>query len=188
MTDRIDPASRVYADALYAAATDAGRVSQVDRDLAAFLGAMSDNVLLLRALVNPQLPREAKCRIIGKLMDGSEPLARHAMLVLVDNGRVSLLQDVQLAYAELAAVEEQIVDVEVTTAVPLDDAQVTALEQRITAGIGQTARLTVNVDPRIIGGLVLRARGVLLDASVKRRLSELRRALVNTPLPIGSEA
>ena len=37
-------------------------------------------------------------------------------------------------------------------------------------------------------GLVLRARNVLVDASVKRRLEELRRALIRTPLPVGSEA
>jgi F0F1-type ATP synthase delta subunit len=44
------------------------------------------------------------------------------------------------------------------------------------------------VDDAIIGGLVLRARGVLLDASVQRRLAELRRLLENAPLTVGSEA
>ena len=47
--------------------------------------------------------------------------------------------------------------------------------------VGQTARVTATVDPDIIGGLVLRARGVLLDASVSRRLDELRRALYQHP-------
>jgi F-type H+-transporting ATPase subunit delta len=85
-------------------------------------------------------------------------------------------------------VEEHILTVEVTTAVKLDEGQLEALRERISKAVGQTAELSATVDERIIGGFVLRARGVLVDASVRRRLSELRRTLVNTPLPIGSEA
>jgi len=107
---------------------------------------------------------------------------------MADNGRLPLVADLQAAYAQLAAVEEQILTVEVTTAVELDGSQLEALRKRISEAVGQTAELSATVDERIIGGFVLRARGVLVDASVRRRLSELRRTLVNTPLPIGSEA
>jgi len=48
--------------------------------------------------------------------------------------------------------------------------------------------VVATVDPEIIGGLVLKARGVLLDASIRRRLEDIRRALIRTPLPVGSEA
>jgi F-type H+-transporting ATPase subunit delta len=76
----------------------------------------------------------------------------------------------------------------VTTAVSLDSAQTERIEQRIEKATGLKARIDARVDPAIIGGLVLRARGVLLDASVKRELDEIHRALINTPLPVGSEA
>jgi F-type H+-transporting ATPase subunit delta len=78
--------------------------------------------------------------------------------------------------------------VQVTTAVALDRKELDALEARISAAVGRRAQLTASVDPALIGGLVLRARNVLVDASVKRRLEELRRALIRTPLPVGSEA
>ena len=188
MAERIDPGARVYAQALNAAATEAGRVTQVADDLAALMDALGSNVLLLRALVNPELPREAKRRILSQVMRDADPLTRNALLVMTDNGRLPLVADMQAAYAQLAAVEEQILTVEVTTAVELDDSQLEGLRKRISEAVGQTAELTATVDERIIGGFVLRARGVLVDASVRRRLSELRRALVNTPLPIGSEA
>jgi F-type H+-transporting ATPase subunit delta len=182
----IDPAARVYAEALHEAAVEAGRVAEVNRDLTAFVQAIAQNRLMLGALANPRLPRHAKQGVVAKLMEGAEPLARNAVLVLLDKGRLPLLQDLQLAYAELAAVEEQILDVEVTTAVALEKSQVTALEERISEAVGRRARVTPSVDEDIIGGLVLNARGVLLDASVRRRLDELRRALVNTPLAVGS--
>ena len=72
---------------------------------------------VLRALVNPELPAEAKKRIISRMMDSAEPIARNGLLVLVDNRRVELLHDLQVAYAALAAVDEKILDIEVTTAV-----------------------------------------------------------------------
>jgi F-type H+-transporting ATPase subunit delta len=177
VADRVDPAARVYADALHQAAEDAGKVQEVDRDLAGFMDALGENPAVLRALVNPALPGEAKRRVLARMLDRAEPLARNAVLVLVRHGRLSLLVDLQLAYAELATAAEQVLPIEVTTAIELDK-----------KAIGRQAELTARVDPNLIGGLVLRARGVLVDASVKRRLEELRRALIRTPLPVGSEA
>ncbi len=188
MAERIDPAANVYARALHGAAVDAGRVAEVDANLRQFSEALATNVPVLRALVNPELPAEAKKRIISRMMDSAEPIARNGLLLLVDNRRVELLHDLQVAYAALAAVDEKILDIEVTTAVALDDAERSEIERRISAAVGQTARVTATVDPEIIGGLVLRTRGVLLDASIRRRLRELRRTLVHTPLPVGSEA
>lgn len=188
MADRVDPAGRVYAAALYHAAADAGKVREVDSDLEAFISTLGENEVLLRALVNPALPREAKTRVLARVLDQANPLARNAVLVLAHHGRLELLVDMQTAYAELAAEDEQILTVEITTAVELAKKDLDALTKRITDAVGRRAQVTATVDPTLIGGLVLRARNVLVDASVKRRLEELRRALIRTPLPVGSEA
>jgi F-type H+-transporting ATPase subunit delta len=188
VAEQIDAGARVYASALYRAAVDAGRVAEFDRDLAAFVTSLAEQREVLQALLNPQLPGEAKRRIVSQVLKDADPLVRNAVMVLVDNGRVSFIADLQVAYSELAAVEEQILDVEVTSAVPLAPAQVEDIERRISEATGLTARLDATVDPSIIGGLVLRARGVLLDASVRRELHDLRRTLTTTPLPLGSEA
>lgn len=188
MADRVDPAGRVYASALHQAATDAGRVQDVDRDLEGFIAALGENETVLRALVNPGLPRDAKRRILARMLEQADPLARNAVLVLAAHGRLSLLIDVQTAFAELAAEDEQILTIEVTTAVELKKAELDALAKRISEAVGRQAHVTASVDPTLIGGLVLRARNVLVDASVKRRLEELRRVLIRTPLPVGSEA
>jgi F-type H+-transporting ATPase subunit delta len=188
VAEQIDRGGRVYAEALYAAAQTADRVTAVGDDMAALLDGFASNPAVLRALINPELPREAKRRILTQMTREADPLLRNALLVMVDNGRLPLVQDVHLAFAEMAAEEERILTVEVTTAVELDEKQLELLRERISAAVGHEARVTATVDVRIIGGLVLRARGVLLDASVRRRLIELRRTLVNAPLPIGSEA
>lgn len=188
MAEQIDRGGRVYAEALYSAAQKAGRLAAVGGDLGALMDALASNPAVLRALVNPELPREAKRRILTQMTQDADPLVRNVLLVMVDNGRLPLVQDVQMAFAEMAAEEDRILTVEVTTAVELDEKQLDVLRERISAAVGHEARVTATVDARIIGGLVLRARGVLLDASVRRRLIDLRRTLVNAPLPIGSEA
>jgi F-type H+-transporting ATPase subunit delta len=188
MAVQVDPAARVYARALHEAAGAAGRVHEIDRDLQALVASLGESPIVLRALVNPALPGEGKRRILVGLLEGSDPLARNAVLVLAGHGRLPLLVDLVSAYSELAADDDQILPVEVTTAVPLEKAELDALEARISKAVGRRAQLTATVDPSLIGGLVLRARNVLVDASVKRRLEELRRALIRTPLPVGSEA
>jgi F-type H+-transporting ATPase subunit delta len=188
MADRAEAGARVYAEALHRAASAAGRVPDVDRDLQEFLGSLAESRQALAALLNPQLPADARKRIIAGMMKDSDQLARNAVMLLSDNGRLSMLRDVAMVFADMAAQEERIFDVEVTTAISMDSAQTERLEQRIEKATGLKARIDARVDPSIIGGLVLRARGVLLDASVKRELDEIRRALITTPLPVGSEA
>jgi F-type H+-transporting ATPase subunit delta len=188
MAERIEPGARVYAQALYEAAVDADRVEQVDQDLQQLMATLAESPSALRTMLNPQLPDEARQRIVASLMADADPLARNGVMVLIEKGRLALIHDLQLAFRELAAVEERILDVEVTSAVELADAQVEDLERRISEATGLTARLSATVDPTIIGGLVLRARGVLLDASLRRELTDMRRALMTTQLPLGSEA
>src|SRR5919201_6520556 len=119
MAERIEVGARVYAEALYEAAVDAGRVREVDADMQAFVAGLVENRQLFRALLNPQLHRDAKQRVISSVLGSSDPLVRNATHLLADNGRLSWIPDMQLALSELAAVEERILDIEVTSAVPL---------------------------------------------------------------------
>jgi F-type H+-transporting ATPase subunit delta len=188
VAERIESGARVYAEALHRAAAEADRVAEIDRDLREFLESLAENRRALATLLNPQLPADSRNRIIAGMMKGADPLASNAVMLLSGNGRLSMIADVVAAFAEMAARLERILDVEVTTAVPLDAAQTETIERQVEKATGLKARIDAHVDPSIIGGLVLRARGVLLDASVRRELDEIRRAMINTPLPVGSEA
>ena len=134
MAERIEPAARVYAEALYAAARDAGRTREVDSDLKALISGLGGNRPLVQALANPAIPRDAKKRVLMTLLADSDPLVRNAVLVLTDRGRLPLVADTVAAYAELTAAEDRILTVEVTTAVALDDAQVDDLRERALRG------------------------------------------------------
>jgi F-type H+-transporting ATPase subunit delta len=107
---------------------------------------------------------------------------------MLDNGRLSLLSDVAAAFAEMAAEDERVLHVEMTTAIEVDADRIERIGNQISEATGLRAQIDAQVDPNIIGGLVIRARGVLLDASVKRELDDIRRVMITTPLPVGSEA
>src|SRR3954447_14861549 len=188
MAERIEAGARVYAQALYEAAVEAGAVREGDADLDALTQLLAGDTRLLRALLNPRLPREAKHRIAAKGLAAAHPLVRNTVSVMIDHGRLNLLHDVHVAFAEMAAIAGGVLHLEVTSAVPLDPAQISDLESRVSAATGLETHLDSSVDSTIIGGLVLGARGVLLDASVRRELEDIRRALITTPLPVGSEA
>ena len=134
MAELIDHGGRVYAEALFRAADEAGRVPAVDADLRDFMESLASDRGALGSLLNPRLPHESKQRIVAALLKDADPLVRNAMLVLVDNGRLALLHDVSVAYAELAAEQERILDIEVTTAVELGSAQVAAAAAEHRAG------------------------------------------------------
>src|SRR3954468_18477950 len=107
MAERIEPGARVYAQALYEAAVDAGRVEQVDQDLQQLMATLAESPSALRTMLNPQLPDEARQRIVASLMADADPLARNGVMVLIEKGRLALIHDLQLAFRELAAVEER---------------------------------------------------------------------------------
>jgi F-type H+-transporting ATPase subunit delta len=188
MAERIERAALVYARALHAAAAEAGRVAQVNAELAELAEAIARDDRLLRALLNPSLPDEAKHRIVLSVLREADPLTRNGVLVLLDNGRLSLLSDVAAAFAEMAAEDERVLHVEMTTAIEVDADRIERISNQISEATGLRAQINAQVDPNIIGGLVIRARGVLLDASVKRELDDIRRVMITTPLPVGSEA
>jgi F-type H+-transporting ATPase subunit delta len=182
VAEHIEPGARVYAQAVYDAAVDADRVSEVNSDLQDFVAGLVENRPLAGALLNPRFPREAKLRTAASVLKDAEPLLRNGVLLMIENNRTALLPDMAVALGELAAVRERILDIEVTTAIPLEQSRLDQLQERISVATGLRARINATVEPGIIGGLVLRAGGVLLDASVTRRLEDLRLTLKQTPL------
>ena len=91
MADRTDSGARVYAEALHRAAAAAGRVPEVDRDLGEFVQSLAENRQVLATLLNPQLPIDSRKRVIVGMTKDADPLARHAVMLLADNGRLSMI-------------------------------------------------------------------------------------------------
>jgi F-type H+-transporting ATPase subunit delta len=102
---------------------------------------------------------------------------RNFLLVVAEKGRAGQLEEIHREFERLVAAEERRLRVELTTAFELSDADAREIVQQIEKASGQQVEATRNVDPRLIGGLVLQAGSLRVDASVRGRLNRLRQEL-----------
>lgn len=173
-------AQRTYARALFEAARGAGRLDAVRRDLAAFSEAVEENDALARFLTNPQVDPAAKADVLDELAGGGDDLLRNFLRLLAQKGRAGEIPTIREELEALVDLEQGRIAVELTTAHPLSDEEADALVQRIERASGRSVEATRDVDPNLIGGLVLRVGSLRVDASVRGRLERLRRELAAT--------
>jgi F-type H+-transporting ATPase subunit delta len=173
---------RVYGAALVAAAQSGGRLHEVARDLAAIGAAVAEGRELAGALFNPAFPDAAKKQILAAMSEGADPLVRNALFVLVDNGRLDALADVVERVHEADQRARRKLELELTTAVPIDDAEAEQIRAKLAEASGQEVTLQRSVDASILGGVIVRVRDRLVDLSVRGRLEALRLSLRNARL------
>jgi F-type H+-transporting ATPase subunit delta len=170
-------AHRIYARALYEAARDKNRVDAVREELADFVAAQRDVPELRELLRNPQLDRHVKASALQELLGGEDELVRNFLMLLAEKGRAGEIDEIAAEFERLAAREEGILDVELTTAVELSDEEARDVTEQIEKASGRRVVATRRVDPDLIGGIVLQAGSMRLDASVRGRLNRLRTEL-----------
>jgi F-type H+-transporting ATPase subunit delta len=169
---------RVYANALFEAARDRGRLDAVREQLQQVVEAEAQVPELRELLRNPQLDPRARAAAIGDVLGDADELLRNFLLVLSDKGRTGQLEEIAREFERLVAEHEGVVHAELTTAVELSDEDARALLRRIEEASGRKVEATRSVDPGLIGGIVLQVGSHRLDASVRGRLERLRRELV----------
>jgi F-type H+-transporting ATPase subunit delta len=175
----VSVAHRMYARALYQAARDQGRVDAVREELGDFV-EMERQVPELRELLrNPQLDHRLKASALEELLGGDEQLVRNFLLLLAEKNRAGDVEDIAREFERLAAQEEGILGVELTTAVELSDDEARDVVLQIEQASGRKVEASRSVDPDLIGGIVLQAGTLRLDASVRGRLNRLRHELTH---------
>ena len=168
---------RVYANALFEAARDKGRLDAVRDQLLEVVDAEAQVPELRELLRNPRLDPRARAAALEDVLGDAEELLRNFLLLLADKGRTGQLEEIAREFERLVAEHEGIVHAELTTAVELSDDEATKLLGRIEQASGRKVEATRRVDPDLIGGIVLQVGSHRLDASVRGRLERLRRQL-----------
>jgi F-type H+-transporting ATPase subunit delta len=173
-------AQRTYANALFEAAKEKDRLDVVQEQLHEFLEAV-EQVPELRALLeNPELDTRQRTGALRAVLADADELIRNFLLLVAEKGRAHELREIVEEFEALVAREEGILDVELTTAVELQDDEAKRLLERIESTSDRKLRATRKVDPALIGGFVLQAGSHRVDASVRSRLERLRRELTGT--------
>ena len=170
-------AHRMYARALLEAAREQDRVARVREELGDFVETARQVPALHALLVNPDVDVRARRAALEELLGDSDELVRNFLLLLVEKHRVGGLDEIYEEFEELAAAEEGRLSVELTTAFELSDDEARRILAQIEKASGRTVEATRKVDPSLIGGIVLQAGSLRVDASVRGRLTRLRQEL-----------
>jgi F-type H+-transporting ATPase subunit delta len=168
----------MYARALLEAAKEQGRLSVVREQLGDFDASVRESPELRELLRNPQVDPRAKVSILEALLGGADELVRNFLLLLAERGRAAEVEEVEREFERLVAEEEGRIEVELTTAVELSDDEARSIVDQIQQAAGRQVESTRKVDPSLLGGIVLQAGSLRVDASVRGRLERLRRELV----------
>lgn len=171
---------RKYAQALYEAALDKGRMAEVQSSLADFLEAERAVPELGAVLASPMLDSVTKGALLGDLLAGSEPMVSNFLRLLAEKERISLLEEIAREFEALVAAGEKRLRVTVTTAQELSDEEASSLVAKIEAVTGRPVEARRRVDPSLIGGLVVQAGSLRMDTSIRGRIENLRKELVET--------
>jgi F-type H+-transporting ATPase subunit delta len=169
---------RVYARALYEAATNGGIVAEVQEELDDFVAAVRDVPELRAVLRNPQIDPRAKAAALEAITGGVHETVRNFLLLLNEKGRIAEVEEIARELDRLIAREQGQLSVELTTAQELSDTEASQIVGQIEKASGRKVEATRSVDPDLIGGIVLQAGPFRLDASVRGRLNRLRQDLV----------
>ena len=173
-------AHRTYARALFDAAQERDQLEKVGEDFRGFV-EMLDQVPELDALLrNPQIDSRAKAETVEAILGGTNQLVRNFLLVAIEKNRGGQLREIHREFERLVAQLERRLSVELTTAYELSDDEARQILDQIERASGRTVEATRAVDPNLIGGLVLQAGSMRVDASVRGRLERLRRDLTTT--------
>ena len=168
-----------YALALFELAREEKQLESVTASLATVRQALAESEDFRELTTTPLIGREAKVGAVVPAAEamGLDPLARNFLGVLARNGRLGQLGNVIRAFNMLAARHRGEITAEVTSAHPLDDDQVGAIKQNLRTRMGRDIAVEMNVDPAILGGLVVKIGSQMIDGSIRTKLNSLAQAM-----------
>ncbi|MFH1032675.1 MAG: ATP synthase F1 subunit delta [Chloroflexota bacterium] len=166
-----------YAKAIFEIALERQELDKWQSDLNK-LAILSMDADLLALFENPKLRFEDKASILSGQFKDINPLALNMVNILVARDMLNIVGEISEEYQHLLDSYHNIEPAEVVTAVPLDDAEKAKLSTRLEAIIGKKIAIKAEVDSSLLGGIIVRAGGKLLDGSTRHRLQALKEELV----------
>src|SRR5262249_50372573 len=164
----------------FEAAEEKDRLAPVREQLEELARAIDEVPELEALLENPETESRVKADVLDRILGSSDELIRNFVRIVVEKGRAGESRGIAAEFEALIAARARILDVEVTTAGELSDADFKRIVADIEKRSGRAVQASRRVDPDLIGGIVLQAGSMRLDASVRGRLDRLRQELATT--------
>jgi F-type H+-transporting ATPase subunit delta len=171
----MDEIAAVYARSLFEVATEQDKLDVVREQLGEFADALDKSRELQVFLFSPYFSTPEKSDGLDRAVTDADPIVLNFLKLLLENHRMPVVFRVRRRFDELWKQANKLLPVQVTSAVELDKATVKQIGDRIAEQTGQRIDLTAQVEPDILGGIVIRVGNSVLDASVRNRIEQLRK-------------
>ena len=165
----------VYARSLFEVAKEQGKLDSVREQLGEFADALQESRELQVFFFSPYFSTTEKEDGLDRAVSGADDVIVNFLKLLIENHRMPVIFRVRRGYEELWEEENKLLPVRVTSAVELDKSTVSQIGDKIAEQTGRKVELSSEVDPDILGGIVVRVGNSILDASIRNRLEQLRR-------------
>jgi len=168
-----------YATALFELARDEKSVDAVKADLDRFEAMLADSIDLKRLVRSPVFLADSQGKALSAVLDkaGISGISAQFLKVLTANRRLFVVGDVIRAFRALVARFKGEATADVTVAEPLSDKNLDALKTSLKSVTGKDVALNVNIDPSIIGGLVVKLGSRMVDSSLRTKLNSIKHAM-----------
>ena len=182
MTRGAPGTARRYARALLDVALEKGEAEALRAELAAMVAVIAAHEELAALLAHPAISAERKRKLVSAVAGRARAsdLLTRLLTIMGERDRLDLLPMVTAAYAKLWNAHRGVVAAEAVSATPLDETQTRAVARVLGAATGREVDLSARVDPRLLGGMLVKMEGRTYDGSVRARLLALRRTLAGT--------
>jgi F-type H+-transporting ATPase subunit delta len=167
--------AEVYARALFEAAKEDGVLDRVHEELGEFADALDEDRNLQVFLFSPYFSSEEKKQGVRRIVTDADERLLNFLELLAERHRMPVLFRIRRIFDDLWAEENKLLSVTVTSATELDQSLVEDIGKRIEEQTGRQVELSSSVDPEVLGGLRVRVGNMVLDATVRNRLEQLRK-------------
>ena len=170
----------VYARSLFEVARDQGKLDEIRDQLGQFTAALEGDRDLQVFFFSPYFSTKEKEDGLHKALEGADDVLVNFLELLIENHRMPAVLRIRREYDRLWDEENKLLPVQITSAVELDEATVRQIGDRISEQTERKVDLSADVDPDILGGIVVQVGNSVLDASVRNRLEQLRKQVART--------
>ncbi len=176
----VNVVAKRYAKALFQVGIEQNLLRELESDLALFSKALQESKELTSFLTAPEVSVYDKKKLVTSLFsEYTKQFSLNLLLLLIDARRIEVLPAILTEYTKLANDALGIVDAEIVTAHPMTIESQGLVKGMLSKKTGKTVQLRLSVDPKIIGGIVLRIADRVFDASIRTELKKMKSSLIN---------
>ena len=172
-----------YSQALLDIGKENNNLVDINKDLNQFWEIVQQHEDLKHTLFHQRILPEEKKAVLKEIFgDEINKYVLNFLKLLIDKRRIQFIEFIIKRFKKLVNKQEHIMEVEVISAISLEDNMVTKLKQKLDQFLDYKVIIKEKCDPSIIGGLVLKIGNYIIDGSIENRLTELEEKLDQIPV------